>query len=320
MRQPWWLQSIAQLGVPGMSWKLQPSAADLSWRGIAYSPALNRYVAVASTGTANQFMSSDDGGETWVSRTSPASSQNWRRVAWSPALNLVAACAVSGTNRIVTSPDGITWTARVNATGGNAMVWSPGLGLFVAAQSGANAITTSPDGINWTARVTPNATNRTGICWSASLGLLVVVGNSGTAAERVLTSPDGIVWTARTAASDAGWLSVDSDASGRLVAIAGSGVGNRMMTSVNGTVWSLVQSAADASAWQNVYYAPTLGTWHAVAQSGTVRAQISSDGLTWRAVAVPSAIQWYNLTGNASRLVAIGASGTGFRVMTSGPV
>ena len=41
---------------------------------------------------------------------------NWRAIAWSPELSLFAAVAFSGTgNRVMTSPDGITWSAYLDA-------------------------------------------------------------------------------------------------------------------------------------------------------------------------------------------------------------
>ena len=56
-------------------------------------------------------------------------------------------------NRIITSPDGINWTARTPPSP-NDSTWRSvtyGNGLFVAvADSGTHRIITSPDGINWT--------------------------------------------------------------------------------------------------------------------------------------------------------------------------
>ncbi len=82
---------------------------------------------------------------------------SWRFVCWSPALTLFVAVAYTGTgNRVMTSPDGITWTIRTSAADNNwrSVCWSPALTLFVAvADSGTgNRVMTSPDGITWTIR------------------------------------------------------------------------------------------------------------------------------------------------------------------------
>ena len=52
---------------------------------------------------------------TWSLRTQ-ASSDNWRSVCWSYDLGLFCAVSSTGTgNRVMTSPDGITWTSRTSA-------------------------------------------------------------------------------------------------------------------------------------------------------------------------------------------------------------
>ena len=52
---------------------------------------------------------------------------------------------------------------------------------------------TSPDGINWTERTVPQISTWTRVTWSATKGIFMAVGNTGT--NHVMTSPDGINWT-----------------------------------------------------------------------------------------------------------------------------
>jgi len=109
--------------------------------------------------------------------------------------------AASGTNnRVMTSPDGITWQTR--DTTGKDNNWrdvewggAPGAEKFVAiantSTAGANTrAMTSPDGITWTLQTTPSPElSWQALAWGA--GVFTAVGSSGTG-TRAMTSPDGI--------------------------------------------------------------------------------------------------------------------------------
>jgi hypothetical protein len=122
------------------------------WNSMCWSPSLNLFVAVSSTGTGNRVMTSTDG-TNWTLRTS-ASDNNWNSVCWSAKLYLFVAVASSGTgNRVMTSSDGISWTNQTSVADNNwtSVCWSAPLLLLVAvASSGTgNRVMTSVDGINW---------------------------------------------------------------------------------------------------------------------------------------------------------------------------
>ena len=78
---------------------------------------------------------------------------NWTSICWSNKLNLFAAVADSGNNRIMTSPDGITWTSITNIPNNDwkSICWSNELSLFIAVASSGinNRIIKSTDGITW---------------------------------------------------------------------------------------------------------------------------------------------------------------------------
>ena len=61
----------------------------------------------------------------------------------------------------MTSPDGITWTARTGTNANNwiDIAWSPNLGIFAAVSNNGtlNRVQTSPDGITWTNRTLPTS-------------------------------------------------------------------------------------------------------------------------------------------------------------------
>jgi hypothetical protein len=165
----------------------KPSA--LTYTSIAYNGS--RLVIVADGGT-NPVASSDDLGTTWTQRT--ATNVRWRAVTYSPDLDLFCAVALSGTFRVMTSPDGITWTDRTASQANTWLGVTWGNGLFVAVSGGGtNRVMTSPDGITWTNRIASVVADWRDVEWIPDLSLFVAVGNG-----QVMTSPDGINWTTRT--------------------------------------------------------------------------------------------------------------------------
>ena len=95
-------------------------------------------------------------------------------------------------NRVMTSPDGITWTIQASAADNSWTGLTYGNGLFVAvAYSGlGNRVMTSPDGITWTSRT--SAADNAWFSVTYGNGLFVAVANSGIG-NRVMTSPSAIV-------------------------------------------------------------------------------------------------------------------------------
>ena len=87
--------------------------------------------------------------------------------------------------------------------------------------------------------------------------------------NNVMTSPDGINWTNRTAPIDNGWHGITwAPELGLLVAVAGTGTGNRVMTSPDGINWTTRATPVDNN-WWSITWAPELGLFVAVA--GSVR-------------------------------------------------
>ena len=88
---------------------------------------------------------------------------------------------VGATGKILTSPDGITWTSQ---TGGvsvtlQGVTYSEPLGLFVAVGA-VGTILTSLDGITWTSQTSEVSTDLYSAVYSEHLGLFVAVGATGT--------------------------------------------------------------------------------------------------------------------------------------------
>jgi hypothetical protein len=137
----------------GIIWTAGTSAADNQWISVTYGNDL--FVAVAIDGAGNRVMTSPDG-ITWTSRSSAADNY-WQSVTYSNGLFVAVAQtaprtppASSGTgNRVMTSNDGINWTARNLAVNNDWRSVTYGNGLFVAvANSGTgNRVMTSGYGV-----------------------------------------------------------------------------------------------------------------------------------------------------------------------------
>lgn len=262
-------------------------------------------------------------GSPWTLHDAAPDSSQWKAVAWSHRLSLFAAVSGTGTgNRVMTSPDGITWTNRSSAADNDwqDIVWAEELGLFVACSlTGiSNRIMTSPDGITWTIRNSSGVNEGwRSIDWSPQLRLFVVVADTGSPI-RVLTSPDGINWTARNSPTTGDWQDVIwADSLGLFVAVGDAGT-HRVMTSSNGINW--VVRGAPSLECNSITWSHELGLLVAVGQTGTgTRVMTSPDGITWTLRASPADNNWQSVTwaSEVGLFVAVASSGTNNRIMTS---
>lgn len=194
--------------------------AVVYYTGVCYSPELNRFVTTGglTTGVHNRVNISSDG-INWNPVTLDASfNLAWRNVIWCPQKNLFVAVgsgarvgATVGTlyfPKVMTSPDGITWTrydSADNTTSWESLTYSPELDLFVAVAvntdvSGSgvgsvNRVMTSKNGQIWTLRAAPVAQVWTTVIWAKELGLFIACSSDGT--QQIMTSPNGIDWTLR---------------------------------------------------------------------------------------------------------------------------
>ena len=265
----------------------QEISGDISWS------AVNGYYGLAKDAypSLNPYSSGVLAVSSWTQRTTEAS--KWHSICWSPELRLFVAVAYNGTNRVMTSSNGIVWTAtlasELQATEWISVCWSPQLRIFVAvgAYSGAKRVMTSSDGTSWVSRTQGVETqNWHSVCWSAELGIFVAVANS----RRVMTSRNGIEWSAITATSSittiasGDWLSVRwSPELGLFVAVSYEG---KVMTSKDGGNWALGIVADGGSyqgnGWFGLCWSPELGLFVAVAIEGSInRVMYSYDGINW---------------------------------------
>jgi len=121
-------------------------------------------------------------------------------------------------------------------------------------------------------------------------------------------------WVVQTYTNEINMSSV-TYGNGLFVAVAYSGTGNRVMTSLDGITWTQQTTPANNN-WYGVTYGN--GLFVAVAGSGTGnRVMTSPDGITWTSRTSAADNSWYGVTYGNGLFVAVAASGTGNRVMTS---
>lgn len=308
---------------PSITWTARTSAADLLWVGVAWSPSLSLFAAVAADGTGSQIMTSPDG-VTWTIRSHSGSSRAFTGICWSADLGIFCAVAnndggLGASLQVITSTDGITWTNRTASANNDwaRVCWASSANLFCAvAYDGASRVMTSPDGVTWTSRTAAAANQWRSVCWSPELGLFAAVAQTG-ASNRVMTSPDGITWTSRTSAEDNTWYDITwSSDLGIFCAVSADGV-TRVMTSSDGITWT-GRTAAAANQWLSVIWVAEWALFVAVANTGTDRCMTSPDGITWTANATPNTNNYSSVAYAPSLALAaaVAQSGTGNRVMT----
>ncbi len=242
-------------------------------------------------------------------QTTAINSIYWKSICWSPELGLFVAVG-SGTssgyttvnNRVMSSPDGLTWTIGSSAADNiwNSVCWSSELSLFVAVSSNgttSNNIMSSSNGITWTSRVSPIANSWYSICWSPELNLFVAVAQSG-AGNRIMKSSDGINWYLSNSVPDNNWTSICWSSELNLFVVVATTGTNRILISSNGINWtSIPEPSGTSSTWNSVCWSTELGLFVAVASSGTNNKNFmrSSDGLNW----IPS----FEVNGSAGSVV-----------------
>ena len=260
------------------------------------------------------------GGVTWTARSSAVPySVRWNDVTYGNGL-FVAVAGTVGTNRVMTSPDGITWAPQSAAENNNWYSVTYGDDLFVAVGTIAAAgtgVMTSPDGITWARRDHPLGQPNDWRSVTYGNDLFVAVSDSGT--KRVMTSPDGITWTARDhpALASNNWYSV-TYGNDLFVAVARSG-NKRVMTSPDGITWTARDHpVGEDNEWFSVTYGNGLFVAVAADSEGENRVMTSPDGITWTARAHPAGEDnyWRAVTYGNGLFVAVAANGTN-RVMTS---
>lgn len=281
-----------------------------NWNSICFgtpesSPA-GLFVAVAKNTTApNNLIMRSSNGINWIGQQSPVvfdietetvTATTWNSICFGN--NLFVAVSFNGQyydRNVMTSPDGINWTIR-NTGLGNYGIWTSvcfatladGSYLFVAVGfyfvgTPDNRVITSPDGINWTYSAAANVNSWQSVCFGNGLFVAVAakLGFFDTTSFLVATSQDGKNWESYDPGTNLQleWTSICfGTPTGLFVAVAKSGTTSRVMTSPNGSTWT-IGNAPYTSSWKSVCYSN--GLYVAVADTGDAKIMTSSDGINW---------------------------------------
>lgn len=206
--------------------------------------------------------------------------------------NQLVAVGSSSIGRVLTSPDGETWTWHL-PTGGalNDVVWT---GNQLVAVGVSATIQTSADGETWTSQTSGASGELRSIAWTGSL--FVVVGGFG----GIWTSPDSETWTAQSSGTTTTpYYSIVWTGS-QLVAV---GNGGRILTSPDGETWTRY-SPSTSSQLNGVTWTGT----QLVAVGGGGTTITSPDGETWTEE-TPAEGTLTDVIWTGTQLVAVGAAG-----------
>lgn len=175
--------------------------------------------------------------------------------------------AVGDAGNVVTSTDGITWTAQsVGTTNQLNGVAFDGIVNWVVVGA-AGSIYLSTDTVTWAKQTSPTTGTYQAVCYGN--GLWVAVDGNG----NIVTSPDAINWTKQFTGTSS--LFGVTYGNGTYVAVGGAG---RLYSSPNGTTWTLRTNPYGSTyAFRGVVYGGTI--FVATGSNGKIIA--SGDGATW---------------------------------------
>jgi len=241
----------------------------------------------------------------WTTRTTPNSNAYYEVTFGN---NLFVAVGTGASSTVMTSSDGITWTARTSSFSCSSVTY--GGGLFVLVTTGGG-VATSPDGITWTSRTTPTSNSLNSVTYGNNL--YVAVGATSSL-DGVITSPDGITWTSRTTPNNNSLNGV-TYGNNLFVAVSGSSSLSGVITSPDGITWTS-RTTPNNNTYTSVVYGNNL--FVAVSASGSLdRAMTSPDGITWTARTTPTNNAYTHVTYGNSLYVSVSSTGSSDKVMTS---
>lgn len=268
-------------------WVIRRGANANPCTGLCWAPELKRFVGVGYS----QYIVSSNSGISW-DQYDTGYANDWNGIEWSYRLNQLVAVAASGTNRVMTSPDGTTWTLQ-NTTGANyswsAIIDAEELGLLVAVSTDAgNSIMTSPDAITWTMRPYSGTYGMRSVCWAKELNMFVAPEFAGNG-NSIAYSYNGVDWQQLSGVlTNAVYWSVCWSPERRLFVIVGGT--NNIAISNDGVNWTNTTISNSQGTLQKVVWSSQLGVFVAVCSGASNRNLfwVSETGLQWKPAQIPT--------------------------------
>jgi hypothetical protein len=329
------LNSFIYSSADGITWTRSATSPDSTWSSLVVGPS--EIIAISG----NQHNDSVYGYLTRVLRITSffpsyssasytVTANNWTSITrgrFNPlSINeIYVAVASTGTNRIMTSPDGITWTTYTS----NAI--TSGTWRSITSLSGRTFFITisgetlssirsaiSSNGSTWTLKDTPSDYGWTSITYAPRLGTFAAVASSGNPNQRVMTSSDGETWSIRTSPSRAYEAIVWSEELELFAAVSTDGFGSQIMTSPDGINWTLRTTPILTPETQfiNIAWSPTLRLFVSLPTVGSSNALISNDGINWSSTPVPD-FGWRKVIWSPGLGAFIGVKLSGSTLVTS---
>jgi hypothetical protein len=248
---------------------------------------------------------------TWLNRTPANLTTGLNDVIWSGSLFV----AVGDVGKIVTSPDGITWTSRTSGTTQrlHGVYWDGS--RFLAVGDGAT-ILSSANGTSWSTLHTGAAE-----AWLQAVsysGTRYVAAGSLSSAAYMLTSVDGVTWTENLTLPQSGRSVSGLAWSGQLFVASAMAEAfpneAAVLVSQDGLTWLEVLVSVDSPTTLCVMWDGS----RFIAGGIGGRLFFSPDGMNWTEVATPSSSNFLALAWSGSTLVADGVVGNAVATSDNG--
>ena len=305
----------------GLTWSSNSAPSDADWSSVTYGNGFFVAVGSAVSVESDQRIMRSADGVTWTLYAAPAGTGPLTSVTFGKGL--FVAVATSGTgNRVLTSPDGMTWTSRTSAADNTWQSVTYGNGVFVAvSDSGTgNRVMTSPDGLAWTIRTSASDNSWWAVAYGD--GMFVAVSES----DKVMVSTDnGATWSLKQGAGTP-WTGSSLTTAWRALVYGGNqtwaAVGSlgRIMThhrkfsNAHASTWTLRTSpvADGATMWLSVLW----GNDKFVA-TGNNNIMTSPDGKTWTSRSTVTG-RWESVAYGNNIWVAVSADSANIQTSPNG--
>jgi hypothetical protein len=207
----------------GITW-LNVTIPLYNYRSLTYSNTLDRYCAITNEG--NIITCDGSAVNTWIERINNV---NYAGLCVIWGKNLFVACNQGPAQRIITSPDGITWTLRTVGSGSyRTICYNIDRDEYLAIPTSGVIGLTSKDGITWTSYNVNLGSIVAGLTYSTIKYLpdvkIYIIAGASTNVGYLFTSINGIFWTQIATGNDVIYDGITSNNLGNIVLCGNNGL------------------------------------------------------------------------------------------------